>query len=358
MKRIVIKIGTSVITNSNGSANKEILENIIKQVVNIKKNKIDVAIVSSGAVGLGKNTFSTSSSVKNREIKSNNNSIRRKIFSSIGQIKLVNNYFNLFLKHNFFCAQILVTRDDFRSRKHFLHMRDCVEELLNHHIVPILNENDAVVGDLSFFDNDEFAGLTAGMINADLLIILTNVDGLFNGDPENKTSQIIHQILPHENPIKFICEKKSSLGKGGMTTKYKTAKKLSKIGIETVIANGQQKDILLKIFQKEKIGTRFLSAKNLSPLKKWIAVSRGLEKGWVMVNQGAEKAIIQGANILPIGVIKIGGNFKKNDVVQIKNEKEENFGLGIIKKDFQETINLIGQKGQKPLIHSENLFLN
>lgn len=359
MNRIVVKIGTSVITKEDGSPDEDVMKNLVAQIVQIKRSKIDVAVISSGAVAFGKRLYQKNECVKNKFLDSQKKTAQRQAYASMGQVSLMNTYFDLFLRENFFCAQVLATREDFRSRKHYLNMRDCINTLLTNHIVPILNENDVVaVDELMFSDNDELAGMTAAMIEADMLVILSNVDGLYDGDPDNPEKKVLHEIAPDYKLEKFISHKKSTTGRGGMLTKCKVAKKLSKIGIETYLVNGKHKNVLIDIFEGKKIGTHFLTEKKVSAVKKWMAISRGIEKGAIIVNKGAEEAIKKGASILPVGVIDIEGEFEKDDVVIIKNDKLEKFGVGIVKQNSEEAKLLIGKKGEKPLVRRDFLFLN
>jgi glutamate 5-kinase len=354
MKRIVVKIGTNVwLDPKTGELRRAIFQNLVAQISEIKKQKIDVAVVVSGAVAFGEKIFREKDFKKNEKIFSENKTLQRQIFSSIGQIELSKKFADEFEKYKFFAAQFLATRSDFFSREKFLHARDCISALLKNHIVPVCNENDTVALDnLSFFDNDEFSQMIASMIDADKLIILTSVDGFFAGE------KILHEIFPtKQNLSRFVKNEKTAGGKGGMETKLKIARKLAKIGIETQIANGREKNILLKILNSEKVGTKFFADEKISQIKKWIAVSRGIEKGKIFVNSGARLAIENGGSLLPVGILRISGNFEKNDVVEIRDENEEIFAFAVARENSQIAKNLIGKKNQKPLARRDFIFL-
>src|ERR1700712_2936759 len=186
-KRIVVKIGSNVLTQSNGLPDQHRIGKLVEQMAAIKQQGIEVTVVSSGAVAAGRSLITVSD--KYDAIAT------RQLLASIGQVKLINTYTQLFEKHDILCSQVLVTTEDFKGRQHYLNMKNCLEILLQHQVIPIVNENDVVsVTELMFTDNDELAGLIASMLNAQALIILTNVDGIYDGDPELPGSKLIEEI--------------------------------------------------------------------------------------------------------------------------------------------------------------------
>lgn len=250
MSKIVIKLGSNVLTTENGQLDTSVIRGIVNQIAILKQQGNTVVLISSGAVASGKSIYT----LKNTE----DTTIRRQVYSSIGQVRLLNLYYELFSKHNIICSQVLTTRDDFLGGEHYRNMKNCFNGLLLDSIIPIVNENDVVsLKELMFTDNDELAGLTAFLIEADRLIILSNIDGLFDGNPEDSSSSIIHEIKENEDYSHLIQAAKSTAGRGGMESKYKTAKKVASKGIKTTIANGKTKDIVLKILKGEKVGTTF-----------------------------------------------------------------------------------------------------
>ncbi len=353
-QRVVIKIGTNVITQDNGLLDLESIENLVKQISQLKKNNVEVIVVSSGAMGAGQSLIKLADK--------SNDVVRRQILASIGQPKLINTYSQLFAKDKYICAQILATKEDFRDRIHYLNMKNCFSALLKDNIVPIVNENDVVsVTELMFTDNDELAGLIATMMNVDALIILTNVDGIFDGNPKDKNAKLIPVISSEQtNFSAYVSSEKSQFGRGGMITKCGIGHKVSLTGIVTHIANGKSENIILDIYDQKDVGTKFLPAKEKSNIKKWIAYSEGYEKGIIYINHGAEKMLLssdKATSILPIGIIKIDGSFEKGDIVKVSNENNENIALGIAQYSSEKAIDLIGKKAQKPIIHYDYLFL-
>src|SRR5689334_19502768 len=186
-QRIIIKIGSNVFTQENGLPNLQRIEHLVEQIAAIKKQGKEVILVSSGAVASGRSLITISE--KYDAIAA------RQLLASIGQVKLINTYSRLFERFNILCSQVLVTKEDFRDRMHYLNMKNCLELLLQHQVIPVVNENDVVsVTELMFTDNDELAGLIASMLNAQALIVLTNVDGIYNGNPSAPGSSVIEEV--------------------------------------------------------------------------------------------------------------------------------------------------------------------
>ncbi|MEK7434462.1 MAG: glutamate 5-kinase [Cyanobacteriota bacterium] len=352
-KKIVVKIGTNVLTKLNGLLDQKVMYDLVLQVIELKKQNIDVILVTSGAMGAGRSMIKLSEKM--------NDVVKRQILASVGQPKLINTYSNFFSEFNYLCAQILATKEDFRDRIHYLNMKNCFNALFQDNIVPIVNENDVVsVTELMFTDNDELAGLIASMMSVDALILLTNVDGIFDGNPYDKDSKVI-PIIESDSKIKnHISPEKSQFGRGGMVTKCNIAHKMSLVGITTHIANGKTPNVLIDICNKKEIGTKFLFQKDASNVKKWIAHSEGYEKGIVYINQGASDALFskdKAISLLPVGIEKIDGVFEKGDIIKVCNTNKEVLALGMAQYSSNKANTLIGQKGQKPLIHYDYLFL-
>lgn len=346
MKKIVIKIGTNVITKEDGLLNLEVMENLVKQVSDLQKKGYECVIVSSGAMGAGRSLI---------KVEGKNDVVRRQVLCSVGQIKLLETYLKVFQKDSLICSQVLVTKEDFRDRSHYLNMKNCIEGLLENNVVPIINENDVIsVSELMFTDNDELAGLIASLIFADLLIILSSVDGILDG--EGKVLQEVDAKTPLN---KFIQTSKSSFGRGGMLTKVKITQKIAAMGIETFIANGTTPNIIIRILSGEKIGTHFPAHDKKSGVKRWISASEGHEKGSVKIDLGAEKVLKNKiASLLPIGAKEISGEFKKGDLIKILNPDEEIIGHGIANYNSKIAKSYLGKKGKKALIHYDYLYLN
>ena len=189
--------------------------------------------------------------------------VQRQVLAAIGQVKLISLYKDIFERQGIICSQVLVTKEDFKSRHHYLNMKNCLTALLSNHIVPVINENDVIsVTELMFTDNDELAGLVSAMMNTDMLIILTNVDGVYDGDPSLPGTSVIHTYDPSTIELSNISSgKKSGFGRGGILTKCQTAEKIAGMGIPVHIANGKTEDIVLKVLSGEKVGTKFPAKK-------------------------------------------------------------------------------------------------
>jgi glutamate 5-kinase len=241
-------------------------------------------------------------------------------------------------------------------------MQNCLNALLANDIIPIVNENDVIsITELMFTDNDELAGLISAMLNVDRLLILSNVDGIYDGDPSDGQSAVISEFDETIHQLRNIASNsKSNFGRGGIITKCHTAQRVAGFGIPVTIANGKTPDIINLLMGGEKLGTHFKPKKTTSSLKKWIANAHALAKGHVVVNEGAKNRLksSNAASLLPVGVIKIEGEFKKGDIIKILDEKHHEIGLGQSKYGSKKAEAVIGQKNQKPIIHYDHLYLH
>ncbi len=352
LKKVIVKIGTNVITRDDGLLDEKVMEQLCEQVAEMKKQNVDVILVSSGAMAAGR-AFAPLYCNANKVV-------HRQLLAAMGQVELIHTYSTIFENYNCICAQVLATKEDFRSRRHYLNMKNCFTAMLQDKVIPIVNENDVVsVSELMFTDNDELAGMIASMLNFDALILLSSVDGLFDGDPDDLNSKIIAEIdIKKTECDDFVSKKKSKFGTGGMITKCRIAKTLAAVGIQTFIANGKKENVLIDILEGKKIGTHFLPQKEVSSVKKWIALTKGYEKGAVYVNEGARKALKDKvSSLLPIGITKIKGTFEKGDIIRIMDEDGHFVGLGMSEFDSEKAKEMIGKKDEKPLIHYNYLFI-
>ena len=353
-KKLVIKIGSNVLAREDGLPDLERMRQLTNEIAALKKEGRQIILVSSGAVAAGKSLVKVTAKY---DVVS-----ARQLLASVGQVQLINDYAGLFKAHGLICAQVLVTKDDFRDRLHYRNMLNCFDILLQHDIIPVVNENDVIsITELMFTDNDELAGLIASMIKADALILLTNVDGLYNGDPHDPASTILEEIDPSMSDFSaFITTKKSNFGRGGMLTKTHMAVKIAQLGIAVHIANGTREDILRNIMESKTKHTRFLPFKGVSGKKRWIAHTDKYSKGLVRINEGAKKALTgtKASSLLPIGIMEVQGDFKKKDVITIVDEGGRMIGLGIAEYGSEKALELVGQKNQKPLVHYNYLYLN
>jgi glutamate 5-kinase len=351
---ITLKVGSNVITNNQGFPDEQVIASISRQIKALREKGHSVILVSSGAVAAGRSLYQFP--------KKTDTVVQRQVLSSLGQVKLISLYKQAFEKEGMLCAQVLVTKEDFKSRNHYLNMQNCISALLGHDIVPILNENDVVsITELMFTDNDELAGLVSAMMNTNLLIILTNVDGVYDGDPSVPGTKVIHVYDPKAlNLSEINTGKKSGFGRGGILTKCQTSEKIAGIGIPVHIANGRAEDVVLKIINGEKIGTLFQAKRLASSFKKYMAHAYEEAKGKVVINEGAKKVLLsdKAHSLLPVGITQVIGKFKKGDLIKILDENEREIGLGLARYGFKKAKELIGQKNQKPVIHYDHLYLH
>ncbi|NTU93829.1 MAG: glutamate 5-kinase [Chlorobiaceae bacterium] len=351
-RKIVVKVGTNVITGPDGKLDPQILDRLTAQIAALSAQGVEVILVSSGAVGAGRGIVQLGTNLSPVET--------RQVLAATGQIRLINAYSDRFERHGLLSAQILVTKGDFRDRQHYLNMRTCFKALLQQKIVPIVNENDAVaVTELMFTDNDELSGLIASMMQVDAHLILSNVDGLFDmTGPEKK---VIAEVAPEaSNFSQYIRPGKSEFGRGGMLTKCTIAHKLSQLGITVHIANGTTPGILQSIVNGEPVGTRFLPQKPKHGLKRWIAHSEGLEKGAVVINEGAIDALTdhdRASSLLPVGITSVEGAFARGDIIRVCAPDGTVIAYGMSTCSDEKARSIMGQKGQKPLIHYDYLYI-
>lgn len=252
MKRIAVKIGSNVLTRRDGTLDITRMSAITDQVAELHKRGIEVILVSSGAVASGRSEFNPSHTLD--EVSS------RQLYSAIGQAKLMGKYYTLFREHGITCGQVLTTKEGLDKSDHYLNQQRCMEVMLSEGVIPIVNENDTLsITELMFTDNDELSGLMAQMMQVDQLIILSNIDGIYDGSPSDPSSRVIRSVHATDDMEHCIETKKSSLGRGGMITKYHIARKVAAEGIPVTIANGKSDDILLHLIDnpEETTCTRF-----------------------------------------------------------------------------------------------------
>ncbi|MDR1678498.1 MAG: glutamate 5-kinase [Prevotellaceae bacterium] len=354
--RIAIKIGSNVLTHSDGTLDLERMSALVDQFALLHKAGVDLVLVSSGAVASGRSELCLDKKLDPVSA--------RQVFSAVGQAKLINHYYEMFRKHGIFCGQVLTTKESLGSRIHYLNQRNCMSEMLANKVIPIVNENDTIsVTELMFTDNDELSGLVATMMGVEALIILSNIDGIYNGNPADPNSQVIREISPSENLSKYIQATKSSFGRGGMLTKTTIAQKVAAEGITVIIANGKRDNILPDLLKKNSntVCTKFIAnGKEASSVKKWVAHSEGFAKGEIHVNAGAREALLgsKATSVLFVGVTGIKGSFEKDDIVKIIDENGVSLGVGKAQYDSEKARQLIGKKGQRPLVHYDYLYLD
>ena len=242
-RRIVIKIGSNVLTRQDGKLDVTRMSALVDQIAWLRKHDIEVILVSSGAVACGRRELTVDHSLDSVE--------QRQLFSAVGQVKLVGLYYDLFREFGIHVGQVLTMKENFEPGEQYRNQRACMTVMLENNVLPIVNENDTVsVTELMFTDNDELSGLIAQMMQADTLILLSNIDGIYDGHPDNPASRIIPRVEPGTDLSQYIKEEKSAFGRGGMHSKYTTASKVSQAGIRVIIANGERENILIDIMNQ------------------------------------------------------------------------------------------------------------
>lgn len=351
---IVIKIGSNVLTHTNGMLDTARLYHLVTEISAAKKEQFQIIVVSSGAVASGRQLITPSNSLDTIS--------KRQLWAAVGQARLIQTYREAFEVHQQVCAQVLVTKEDFRDRHHYLNMKNCLLTLLESGVIPIINENDVIsVTELMFTDNDELASLVASMVNASQLIILTNVDGVFTGNPDSEQATLLKEIpATTQTEIHVQTSGISDFGRGGMMTKLSMARKTAQLGVPVIIANGKKNGILSKIFSGEAVGTLFIPEKKKSSAKKWLAHAHASYQGQVWIDDGAKQALFSAnpTSLLPVGIKRIEGTFKKGDIVRILSENNTVLGLGKTAYDSDKALEVMGKKNQKVFIHYDYLYLS
>jgi len=355
-QRIVVKVGSQVLCGPQGSLNREVMASLVAQLGQLMARGHQLLLVSSGAVAAGTGVAG------DRLARINDPVARKQVLAATGQVRLMETYRGMFEQHGMMVAQVLASKSDFQTRRHYLNMRGCIEALLVAGIVPVINENDVVATtELMFTDNDELAGLLAGMVNADLLCLLTTVPGVFDGDPDDPATRCIETWDGSRHQVEEIVQRgTSALGRGGMHSKLEMALKTARLGTGVVIASGSEPDILLRVVDGQGAGTRFPPQGEASSAKRWLASADAHATGSVTVNAGAESALLDRSrltSLLPVGVEAVDGQFATGDVIQIRNMNGKVLGCGRARCDHEEARRLLGKRGQKPLIHYDYLYL-
>ena len=238
--RIVIKVGSNVLTRDNGKLDVTRVSAIVDQVAWLKGQGHDVVLVSSGAVACGRRELKVDHDLDSVE--------QRQLFSALGQVKLIGLYYDLFCEHNLHVGQVLTMKENFEQGEQYDNQKACMTVMLENGVVPIVNENDTVcVTELMFTDNDELSGLIAMMLHADMLVLLSNIDGIYTGNPCDPQSTLVRKVEACTDLSQYIQTSKSSLGRGGMVSKYSTARRVQHSGIKVIIANGKRDDILIDL---------------------------------------------------------------------------------------------------------------
>ena len=244
MERIVIKVGSNVLTRADGTLDVTRVSSLTDQIVVLKSKGYDVIMVTSGAVACGRSLLGPETGMDSVE--------QRQIYSAVGQVRLMDLYHTLFGNYGLHVGQVLTTKENFAPGRAYSNQKGCMEAMLRSGVIPIVNENDTVsITELMFTDNDELSGLIATMMEASTLVILSNIDGIYNAGPSAEGSSVIRKVAPMDNLDSCIIPTRSSAGRGGMESKYRIAREVSRSGIRVIIANGKKDDILPALMSGE-----------------------------------------------------------------------------------------------------------
>jgi glutamate 5-kinase len=363
-KCLVVKVGSSLVTNSGQGLDQAAIAAWADQIARLVKQGKQVVLVSSGAVAEGMQRLGW----KKRPTVVN----ELQAAAAVGQMGLVQMYESCFSRHGLHTAQVLLTHDDLADRKRYLNARSTLRTLLDLNVIPIINENDTVVTDeIRFGDNDTLGSLVANLIEADVLVILTDQPGLYSADPrKNPDAQFIqHAVAGNVELEKMAGGAGSAIGSGGMLTKILAAKRAARSGAHTVIASGHEKDVLVRLAAGEVVGTHLRAEQiKIVAKKQWLADHLRLG-GRVILDDGAVKALRNdGKSLLPIGVVAVEGSFERGEVVACMDSKGEEIARGlvnytaaetarILRKPSSEIEHILGYVDEAELIHRDNLIL-
>ena len=363
-RRIVVKVGSSILASVEKGLLYDVFSHLTKEISDLKRQGYEIVLVSSGAIAAG---------MEKLGYKTRPQAITQKqATAAVGQTRLMKIYEDYFSRYQQMVAQILLTHDDLSHRRRFLNARNTLLTLLELGIIPIINENDTVVVDeIKFGDNDNLSALITNLIGADLLIILTDIDGLCDSDPRvNPHARCIPLVEEIDADLEGIVgETKSEISVGGMISKIQAARKASRFGIPTVVARGNKEGVLHQILKGKEIGTLILPKRDaLSSRKHWIAFNPK-PKGDVIVDDGAKKAVVQkGKSLLPSGVMKIRGNFNRGDLVTCLGPRGKEFARGLVNYSATELEKIrglrsnqiestLGYKYSDEVIHRDDLVV-
>ncbi len=370
-KRIVIKLGTNVLRNDDGEASLPRLYSYIEDISKLVKQGKEVILVTSGAVGLGR---------KKLGVEKSDDIVLKQACAAIGQSKLMSIYEDGFEAYGVNTAQVLLIEDDFAQRKRYLNLRNTLNRLLELGAVPVINQNDTVStleletlykdAHVCFSDNDKLSALVASELDADLLIILSDVNGLYDSNPKtNPDAKIIKEVQDVTDEILELASGVSDGGRGGMKTKLEAAKQVTRFGGKVLIANGKLPRVINEIFNANDVGTMFLPTdESLSGKKRWIGYATNII-GKIVVNEGAKKAVLEkDSSLLPIGVTQVINDFKKGEVISILDENHQEFARGMVNYNSEacskilgchsdEILKILGYKNYDAIVTRDNITI-
>ncbi len=352
IKRLVVKVGSSIIATDNMKPEVAHLRSLVNQICALLQNKIEVVLVSSGAIVYGMGELNLS--------KRPSDLASLQTLAAVGQMVLMNKYNELFKAQRRQCAQVLLTWDDFSNRPRYNNARNTFQTMMNLGIVPIVNENDTISTDeIKFGDNDKLSALVASLIHADLLVILSDVDGVVDLNSEDK--KVFEEIKEITGYIESAARgtTKNHISKGGMKAKLEAVKIVTQAKIPCVIASGRVENVLLRILKGERIGTLFVErGEKLLARKHWISFG-AKPQGTILIDDGARDALLKrGRSLLLPGIFSWEGDFKTDEVVVVKDKSGHEIARGIINYSAHDLARVTDKKGKLEAIHCDNLVLS
>lgn len=355
--RVVIKVGSQAILSSSGVPNITQIEAIIRQIIKLREANHQVILVSSGAVALGRHT-----AFRVIKHKYGTSVADKQLLASIGQPQLMAIYTQICEKMGYVAAQLLLTKYDFQTKRSYSNILQLLQKsLAQPNVIVIINENDSVaVDELMFTDNDELSGIVAAQIAADKLLLLTSISGVYDKNPNDENAKLIEEI--HVTDTLPDLDGKTSLGRGGMSSKLNTARKMARVGIMTHIANISSPNIIINlVLHNAKIGTRIIPEHKQSARKKYLAFTQSIAPAKIIINWGLVKVLSNSAkstSVLPIGIENYTGSFKRGDLVEILDPNSNKIGVGIARYNSQKLAEYIGSKNHPELIHYDYLHID
>ena len=363
-KRIVVKIGSSLLTDPGRGLNQQAIAEWVRQIAALREQGVEVLLVSSGSVAEGMRRLGWSNRPQAL--------YELQAAASVGQMGLIQAYETRFQHHGLHTAQVLLTHEDLSDRRRYLNARSTLLTLLGYGVIPVINENDVVATEeIQFGDNDTLAALVANLVEADLVIILTDQSGLYNRDPTvNADATLIDQIEISDSRLKRMAGvSRSGLGRGGMMTKVAAAAVAARSGAATVIASGRDKDVLTRVIAGESVGSFLIpDSEPLVARKRWLAGQLQV-KGRIVIDSGAVDVLRKsGRSLLPVGVLSVAGRFSRGDLVACLSESGEEVVRGLANYGADETDKikgrpsgeierLLGYVDESELIHRDNMVL-
>jgi len=358
-KRIVIKIGTRVVTDPEAGLNTAFLDGLARQIARLQERKCEVVVVTSGAIHLGRRAL--------RWSKKHDTLALRQAAAAVGQPELMRSYSEALAAHGLIPAQVLLTQDDMNDRKRYLYTRNALIALLSHHIVPVINENDSVsVEGVTFGENDRLAALVATKIRADALILLSDLCGMYTADPRRAPdARLISEVGYGEDVQDYAEGVGGPESAGGMIKKVSASQIAVDCGIPVVMACGLESDIVLRVLAGEEVGTFFVPGEPMPGRKVWIATATE-PAGDVLVDDGALKALASGKSLLPAGVTGVHGDFLAGDVVCVCGPDGAEVARGLVNYSAEEVAMIagahsreierrLGHVGHEEIIHRDNM---